>query len=93
MNGIETANLRDFALKVATNATYKCEQKLYQTLTHNYLRKRPCRPGTLPSEATRAPWGCTDMVTSAENFDNIGSSDTERRKFMTKGAYAGERTL
>jgi len=36
--------------------------------------------------------GCTDMVTSAENFDNIGLSDTERRRFMTVGAYAGERT-
>ena len=36
--------------------------------------------------------GCTDMVISAENFDNIGSSDTERRKFMTMGAYAGKRT-
>jgi hypothetical protein len=36
--------------------------------------------------------GSTDMVTSAENFDNIGSSDTERRKLMTKGAYAGKRT-
>ena len=35
MNAIETDNLCDSALKVARNATYKCEQKLYQIVTTN----------------------------------------------------------